>query len=119
MAFGPTVYVVPLTGTGATLVIVRTTRYPEGAGDAAVKLPLIWLVEAAVNVNVVGCAVGATHGRGGVHVQVRPDAGIFVELRFVTADIVVPATEVAQVFVPLVTDLRLKSAAEFPTSPIP
>ena len=77
------------------------------------------LDDAAVKVRLVGWAVGATHGGGGVHVQVNPDAGIFVGLRLHTAEMDVPATDVAHVFVPFVTDLRLKSEVVVPTNTIP
>ena len=55
---------VPLTGAGSVALVERTTKYPDGAGDAAVKEPLTVLPLVAVKTKLVGCAVGVTQGVG-------------------------------------------------------
>jgi hypothetical protein len=55
----PVAYAVPLTGTSTGEVVFRITRYPEAAGEAAVKDPFIELDVAPEKTRLLGCAVGA------------------------------------------------------------
>jgi hypothetical protein len=48
-----------LTGAGAVALALYSTRYPLGAGDAAVNDPLIEVVLLLVSASAVGCADGA------------------------------------------------------------
>ena len=72
----PKAYDVPSTGPGlgAVALVLLTTRYLFGVGEAAVKEPAIELEVIVPNVNDVGCAVGVTHGRVCVTQIVKPFA---------------------------------------------
>ena len=63
---------------GATLVVVLTTRYPVGEGEAAVNEPLTAATE-GVSVSAAGWAAGVVQRAGGVQVKVKPDVGNTVE----------------------------------------
>ena len=61
----------PSIGVGAALVLDRTTKYPEGAVEAAVKPPDIVLPLVGVIIKFVGCAVGVEHGVGATALPVK------------------------------------------------
>ena len=98
----------PFAGVGGVALVVLTTKYLLGAGEAAVNEPLNEVVVTALNSNAdAKFGVVQAASAAGVHVKVRPDAGKIVlenvHLSVLTAPAVVAAQSVAVV-------LELKSA---------
>ena len=84
-----------------------TTRYPSDGGTAAVNEPFIWAALIGVNTKPVGCAVGATHGPGGVKVYILPLSGSTVVVAGMVELLVLLAVAAAQ----LVADTRAVTCA--------
>ena len=76
---------------GGVALVDLTTIYPEGADDAAVKLPEI--VETVCDDELAEAAklVGAAQGGGGVNVNVIPEAGLVVILLVLDEELTVAA----------------------------
>lgn len=81
---------------GWIALVDLTTIYPEGADDAAVKLPEIVETVCEDELTEAAKAVGATQGGGGVNVNVIPVAG-FVEIDVVFVDVLAVAAVVTVV----------------------
>jgi len=62
---------------GAIALVLLTTKYLLGAGEAAVNEPFREVAPTVLNNNPVGNALGVTHGlkTKGVQVNVRPADG--------------------------------------------
>ena len=95
----PMAYDVPSTGVGGVALVLLTTRYLLGAGEAAVKLPESEVVVTELKTVAEASADGVVQGgnTGGVQVNVSPLVGkVTVETNVQLSVLAAPAVVAVQ-----------------------